>query len=60
MWLSIVPHFLGDHSNCAHSEDKGYLLWELGIQNNELVEILDDFVDVQAVILASVSSKYST
>lgn len=60
MWLSMVPHFLGDHSNCSHAEDKECILWGPGIENDELVEILDDFVDEQAIILASVSSKYTT
>lgn len=60
MWLSLVPHFLGDHSNCTHEKDKECLLWLPGIENDELADILEDFVDEQAVILARISNKYTT
>ncbi|KAK8900072.1 hypothetical protein M9Y10_002395 [Tritrichomonas musculus] len=45
MWLSLVPHFLGDHSNCTHEKDKECLLWLQGIENDELADIPEDFVD---------------
>lgn len=60
MWLSLVPHFLGDHSNCTHAKDKECLLWLPGIENYELADMLEDFVDEQAVILARISNKYTT
>lgn len=59
MWLSLVPHFLGDHSNYTHAKDKECLLWLPGIENDELADILEDFVDEHAVILACISNNYT-
>lgn len=60
MWISCVPHYLGDHSNCSHSEDKKVFFWAVGLEHEPLLDIFIKFVDEHADIIKNVSNKYST
>lgn len=44
LWTSCVDHFLGDHKNCSHPEKQETIFWEVGFENEPLVNVLDDFV----------------
>ena len=60
MWISCIPHYLGDHSNCNHSDDKVNFFWQTGVLNDPIAQIFIDFVNEQAKILRNVSTEYST
>ena len=60
MWLSTVPHYLGDHSCCIHDENEIHQVWMQGIEHEPLIDVLNDLIDDFADDIGHTSVYHST
>ena len=44
MWLSTVPHYLGDQSSCIHPEDEVHQIWWQGVEHEPLINVLNELI----------------
>lgn len=60
MWLSTVPHYLGDHSNCFHPEDEVHQIWWQGVEHEPLIDILNELIDQFSKDIGNTSVHHSS
>ena len=60
MWLSTVPHYLGDHSCCLHDANEIHQVWMQGIEHEPLIDVLNNLIDNFADDIGRTSVYHST
>lgn len=59
-FISCVPYYLGDHSNCSHTDDEKVFFWLTGLMHEPIADKFIALIDEQANIIMNVSSHYTT